>query len=248
MEEERKGFIFYKSFYEAIKSTPKESQLEAYNAIFEYAFNGTSPEPSDGTARAMFILMKPNIDSAASRYRANVENGRKGGRPKGNQNTQEQSENSQKKPKQNPIETQNKPTPKPKQNLNKDKDRDRDKEIDKEKEYNIPPLSPKGGECAQRFEQFYSAYPKKKSKQQAQKAFAKLNPDVPLLNVMLTALEKQKQSDEWHRDNGQYIPYPASWINGRRWEDEATQQLRQSNTDDTYTPEELEHIERLKRQ
>ena len=41
-----------------------ESQLEAYNAIFEYAFNGTESEATDGIAHAMFILMKPNIDSS----------------------------------------------------------------------------------------------------------------------------------------------------------------------------------------
>lgn len=64
MEDERKGFIFYKSFYEAIRNIPKESQLEAYNAIFEYAFNGTESEATDGIAHAMFILMKPNIDSS----------------------------------------------------------------------------------------------------------------------------------------------------------------------------------------
>lgn len=37
---------------------------------------------------------------------------------------------------------------------------------------------------------------------------------------MLKAIEVQKKSDQWQRDNGQYIPYPATWLNGRRWEDE----------------------------
>ena len=71
-----------------------------------------------------------------------------------------------------------------------------------------------------RFEHFWSAYPKKKAKKEAERAFCRLKPDDALLDVMLEALERQKQARQWNRDGGQYIPYPATWINGRRWEDE----------------------------
>lgn len=37
---------------------------------------------------------------------------------------------------------------------------------------------------------------------------------------MAAALERDKRSRDWQRDDGAYIPYPASWLNGRRWEDE----------------------------
>ena len=37
---------------------------------------------------------------------------------------------------------------------------------------------------------------------------------------VLAALERQKCSDRWQRDGGQYIPDPTTWLNGRRWEDE----------------------------
>ncbi len=70
------------------------------------------------------------------------------------------------------------------------------------------------------FEKFWSAYPKKKSKQSAEKAFKKINPDEALLKTMLNAIEEQKKSSEWQKENGQYIPHPATWLNGRRWEDE----------------------------
>lgn len=66
------------------------------------------------------------------------------------------------------------------------------------------------------FERFWEAYPKKTAKQQAEKAFIKLNVNDGLLDTMLTALEKQ--SSQWQQM--QYIPYPATWLNGRRWEDE----------------------------
>ena len=37
---------------------------------------------------------------------------------------------------------------------------------------------------------------------------------------MISAVIKQRQSDQWMKDNGQYIPMPTTWLNQRRWEDE----------------------------
>lgn len=73
------------------------------------------------------------------------------------------------------------------------------------------------------FNEFWKEYPKKVSKQEAIKAFNKLSPDTILLDKILKALSTQKRSSDWTRDNGQYIPHPATWLNQRRWEDEGTQ-------------------------
>ena len=70
------------------------------------------------------------------------------------------------------------------------------------------------------FDRFWAAYPRHVAKQEALKRFEKLNPSEELLETMLKAIEKQKGSDQWTRDNGQYIPYPSSWLNQSRWEDE----------------------------
>lgn len=72
------------------------------------------------------------------------------------------------------------------------------------------------------FEVFWSHYPKKNDKQNARKAFLKLNPDSSLLKKMTDAVDKQKTSSQWKEDGGRYIPYGATWLNGRRWEDEVT--------------------------
>jgi phage replication O-like protein O len=69
------------------------------------------------------------------------------------------------------------------------------------------------------FEQFYHAYPKKKARRSAERAWVKLNPPSALVQTILTALEKQKRSEEWKRENGKFIPYPATWLNDHRWED-----------------------------
>ncbi len=73
---------------------------------------------------------------------------------------------------------------------------------------------------SEKFEKFWAAYPKKKAKGDAEKAFNKLKPDNELLETILKALEWQRTSKDWTKENGQYIPNPATYLNGRRWEDE----------------------------
>ena len=55
----------------------------------------------------------------------------------------------------------------------------------------------------------------------------KLEPDEALIDIMLKAIEVQKKSEQWQRDNGQYIPHPSTWLNQRRWEDEM--EVKQKN-------------------
>lgn len=86
------------------------------------------------------------------------------------------------------------------------------------KEYN-PPKAPKGA-GSQLFAKFWSAYPKKKAKQNAAKAWEKADVTVELFGTIMRALDQDKRSDQWTRDNGRYIPYPATWLNAKRWEDE----------------------------
>lgn len=46
---------------------------------------------------------------------------------------------------------------------------------------------------------------------------------------MLNAIEIAKQSMQWNKDNGQYIPNPATWLNQKRWEDEIIIDNKYSN-------------------
>lgn len=70
------------------------------------------------------------------------------------------------------------------------------------------------------FARFYKAYPKRKSRGQAEKAFLKINPDEQLLTQMLESVERAKTSEEWIKEKGKYIPHPATWLNAKGWLDE----------------------------
>jgi hypothetical protein len=69
------------------------------------------------------------------------------------------------------------------------------------------------------FEEFWKAYPKKKAKDDALKAFTKRKPTRVLLDAMLRAIQEQSRSADWLKDRGQFIPYPATWLNAARWQD-----------------------------
>ncbi|HEX6727878.1 MAG TPA: DUF1376 domain-containing protein [Nitrospira sp.] len=70
------------------------------------------------------------------------------------------------------------------------------------------------------FDRFWSAYPKKRDKKEAEKLWARLLPDESLVASMLHSIEQAKQTPEWGKDRGQFIPYPTTWLNKRRWEDD----------------------------
>jgi hypothetical protein len=70
------------------------------------------------------------------------------------------------------------------------------------------------------FEAFWEVYPKKRAKEDARKAWAKIKPDEALGKAIIQAVENAKKSTDWQKEKGQYIPYPATYLNGKRWEDE----------------------------
>ena len=96
--------------------------------------------------------------------------------------------------------------------MDKDKVKDKDKEKDKDKN--------EGGVGETEFDGFWSIYPKKAGKQDALKAWKKLKPGHDLLAIIMTKLKAQSASHDWQKDGGKFVPHPATWLNGHRWEDE----------------------------
>lgn len=111
------------------------------------------------------------------------------------------------------------------------------KQINKENKKNNTPLSPKGAEeIDSGFEKFWQAYPRRVAKTRAENAWKKLKPNKELIDRILDALEKFKKTSQWLKDNGDYIPYPATWLNGRRWEEMEEQPVQTAITSYEFDP------------
>lgn len=78
------------------------------------------------------------------------------------------------------------------------------------------PKSPKGAEPVSGFDEFWDAYPRKVGKPNALKAWKRLKPDI---STVLAALKRQKASEQWTKDDGQFIPHPTTWLNREGWQD-----------------------------
>lgn len=76
----------------------------------------------------------------------------------------------------------------------------------------------------EQFDEFYAKYPKKVKKQDVKKWFMKNKPSNELFSSMINSLEQFRASADWQKDGGQYIPYPITWLNQKRWEDEGIEQ------------------------
>lgn len=99
---------------------------------------------------------------------------------------------------------------------------------------NIPPIVPQEGtgegdksddglvprHKPERFMKLWAIWPKnrRKARRDAVKAWDKLKASDALLDEMSAALARQMQGADWKRGVG--VPYPSTWLNGRRWEDE----------------------------
>ena len=102
----------------------------------------------------------------------------------------------------------------------------------------IPPLPPEGGlDIGSLFLIFWECYPLKVKKPKALAAFLKLKPDRALLDRMIEAIERWKQSRAWRKENGQYIPHPTTWLNNRQWEDEIQPDLAEGSVWDEFIGE-----------
>ena len=92
---------------------------------------------------------------------------------------------------------------------------------------NNTPLPPTGGsdatnEAEHLFRTFWREYPSKKDKKKAERAWKKIKGVEKQFPAIMRALLIQKQSPQWTKDGGQYIPLPSTWLNGERWKDDTT--------------------------
>ena len=135
MSDKSNSVIILRSYWESIKDLPDDKQLLFLKTIIEYGMDNIEPEFT-GMEKSFWIQIKTTIDSSIKRYNASVENGKKGGAPKGNNNAKKQSETTQEQPEttqEQPKSTQEQPeTRVDNLYMDKDKDVDMDKEVDKD--------------------------------------------------------------------------------------------------------------------
>ena len=96
-------------------------------------------------------------------------------------------------------------------------------------------ICPKGGgrEIEEKFMLFWDVYPRKVGKHEAWKAFSKAMEMVSLEKI-LDAVAQHRIAFHWDREGGRFIPYPATWLNQQRWEDETKVDVRGSGMSDTF--------------
>jgi hypothetical protein len=99
--------------------------------------------------------------------------------------------------------------------LNRDKDVTTGQERTGE---NNPPTPQGGGEGD--FEKFWGLYPRKEDEDKAREAWQELDPDPETMAAILSAIPRQRISEEWRRECGRYIPRAHRYIRARRWRDE----------------------------
>lgn len=70
------------------------------------------------------------------------------------------------------------------------------------------------------WEAFWAAYPRKVAKRAAFKAWTRLQPGADLIERIVADVKLRAESYDWTRDQRRFVPHPATYLNGERWEDD----------------------------
>lgn len=199
-------FPCFYTYRDRIKKLTDEEVGRLFRALMEYGETGIAKE-LDGREAIAFDFIAEDIDRAKDKYNEtcvkNSENAKKRAQATASDRYRPQATATDRMPSlptasdRSQTETESKTESKTECKEN-------------------PPISPRARNTA--FEKFWSAYPNKKSKGDAEKAFTMALKKTDL-ETILAALEKHKTSRQWQEDNGRFIPYPATWLNQERWSD-----------------------------
>lgn len=106
-----------------------------------------------------------------------------------------------------------------------------------------PATSQEESECSQvsLFEQFWTAYPNKRSRDRAEAQWLNLRVDEDLFGIIMAALDKYKKTKQWKDPD--YIPFAHNWLRNRRYFDDLGPELEMQNeTEGDYEPMSPCHI------
>lgn len=89
-----------------------------------------------------------------------------------------------------------------------------EQEIELDKEINI---ERKKNEREEMFEAFWNLYPKKLNRKQCFTAFCNIKGLKNEYPRIIEVLKQDRESEQWQRDYGKFIPYPLTWLHQERW-------------------------------
>ncbi len=186
------------SFREVIRPLDDAEAGRLFRMMLAYAETGEEPERFEGNERFLWPVTRQQIDLTIEKAGVLRVNGLKGGRPKAAGMTMETKENQTEANETRPNQTE--------------ADESRNNKVKKSK-VNIESV------CEADFAVFWSEYPNRVKKQDALKAWRQVYLPEEMPGIM-EGLKRWKRSDQWTRDGGRYVPYPATWLRARQWEDE----------------------------
>ncbi len=189
------SIVFYESFAAAIKRLPEEDQLKALWAIIDYGLYGKEPE-GNGIFMIPFDVAKPIIDSNNSRK----ENSRKGGRPSKKPEVSKNENHRFLKSKTIGFENE-----KPNENVNENVNENANVNAKEKHEKEKPPYTAV-------FEELWKAYPRRRDKALAYKAYrARLN-DGFSEDELITAVKRYAEECQRQRTEERYIKHCSTFL------------------------------------
>ena len=243
---EQKSFVIYTEYRELAELLSIADRGRLFTAILEYCTTGEVSVKLGGTAQAVFISIRQSLDRDAEKYKRrcemNRENGKRGGRPKGdgkaadNESVVYDGQADEGLPGDS-CDTDVTCDPMTGEVCEKlDTGMGITGENDNicaetDEKYcaacdgsdNVETGESTQGErrpediTGENFERFFAAYPKKTHRSDARLTWLKINPTSALTQRMINAIEIQKYSQKWRADDGKYIPSPNRWLLSEGW-------------------------------
>ncbi len=241
MDDVRKQFTFYRSYYESLLPLPKENQAAILLAVCAYALYETEPQDLTPVELMAFNLIRPTLDTA----RKKAQNGKKGGEGKGKQ--------AGNKANRKQAESNHEANRKLEREGEREGERVRERERVRVREGILyPPISPFYGQngletVAKVWRDILDLYPRDHidNPAQAENAFDAAVDSEETAAEMLDSLEQWKSSEQWAKEGGRYIPMLVNWIRNGIWKTRPAKMRTCNGASGELGQAELEAIHRL---
>lgn len=231
MGEVRNQFTFYRSYYEALLPLPRENQAAIILAVCAYALYEKKPEGLTAVESAAFNLIRPTLDTARQKARS----GKAGGEAKKKQTAS--------KAKASPKQTASKPEANRKLERERGGERELERELEREGIL-YPPIVPPFTEV---WTEIVDIYPEDHvgDVKEAERIFRSRITSAADANSMLSNLKLWKRSEQWTKENGQYIPLLSNWIGRGIWNTKPAKMVPPKGVAGELGQAELEAIQQL---